>query len=54
MAVNKIEKNGKSIEDVCAMFHLTKHEVEYRQEKYAAKKEKAEANKKKKRRRIRN
>ena len=48
MAVNMIEKNGKTIEEVCEMLRLEKHEVEYRQQKIAAKKEKAEAKKKEK------
>jgi hypothetical protein len=48
MAVNMIDKNEQSIDDVCAMFRLSKHELEYRQEKFAAKKEKTEAKKKEK------
>lgn len=46
MAVNMIDKNEESIDDVCVMFRLAKHELEYRQEKFAAKKEKAKAKKK--------
>jgi Ca2+-dependent lipid-binding protein len=45
LAANMIG-NGKSIEDVCAMFRLAKDEVEHIQEKFAAKKEKTEHKKK--------
>ena len=45
IAVNMLEKNEKPIEDVCAMFRLAKHELEYRQAKFASKKEKAKAKK---------
>jgi predicted site-specific integrase-resolvase len=41
MAVNMLEKKEKSIDDVCAIFRLAKHELEYRQAKFASKKEKA-------------
>jgi septal ring factor EnvC (AmiA/AmiB activator) len=48
MTANMIDKNEQSIDDVCMMFRLAKHELEYIQEKFAAKKEKMEAKKKEK------